>query len=180
MDYKILPNLAKNTENIETFTIEIENKNSKNILISAVYRPPRGNRQVVHNSNHSTKSFFSVGDLNLHSLDYASSTPVKKFFNLAFENRNITDQDLQNGIIKLDIIDDFPIFTILSSKIHNECLKAKLSTRAINEVSVENFKNTHSLTDWIIPFDLTILDNTITNESYDQFIKTFSLIYDDC
>ena len=94
LDYKILPNLAKNTENIETFTIEIENKNSKNILISAVYRPPRGNQskfleeieQVVHNSKHSTKSFFLVGDLNLNSLDYTSSTPVKNFFNLAFEN----------------------------------------------------------------------------------------------
>ena len=42
LDYKILPNLAKNTENIEIFTIELENKNSKDILISAVYRPPRG------------------------------------------------------------------------------------------------------------------------------------------
>ena len=42
LDYKILPNLAKNTENIETFTIDIENKNSKNILISAMYQPPRG------------------------------------------------------------------------------------------------------------------------------------------
>ena len=36
LDYKILPNLAKNTENIETFTIEIENKNPKNFLISTV------------------------------------------------------------------------------------------------------------------------------------------------
>ena len=59
-----------------------------------MYRPPRGNQskfleeteQVVHNSKHSTKSFFLVGDLNLNSLDYASSTPVKNFFNLAFEN----------------------------------------------------------------------------------------------
>ena len=93
MDYKILPNLAKNIENIETFAIEKENKNSKNILTSAVYRPPHGNQskfleeieQVVHNSKHSTKSFFLVGDLNLNSLDYASSTPVKNFFNLAFE-----------------------------------------------------------------------------------------------
>ena len=33
LNYKILPNLAKNTENIETSTIEIENKNYKNILI---------------------------------------------------------------------------------------------------------------------------------------------------
>ena len=36
LNYKILPNHTKNTENIETFTIEIENKNPKNILISAV------------------------------------------------------------------------------------------------------------------------------------------------
>ena len=94
LDYKILPNLAKNTENIETITIEIKNKNSKNILISSVYRPPCGNQskfleeiqQVVHNSKHSTKSFFLVGDFNLNSLDYASSTTVKNFFNLAFEN----------------------------------------------------------------------------------------------
>ena len=94
LDYKILPNLAKNTENIGTFTIELEKKNPKNILISAFYRPPRGNQskflegieQVVHNSKHSTKSFFLVGDSNLNSLDYASSTPVKNFFNLAFEN----------------------------------------------------------------------------------------------
>ena len=79
LDYKILPNLAQNIENIETFTIEIENKNSKNILISAVYRPPHGNQskffeeieQVAHNSKHSTKSFFLVGDLNLNSLAYA-------------------------------------------------------------------------------------------------------------
>ena len=46
VDYKILPNLAKNTENIETFTIEIENKNPKNILISAVYWPPSGNQTL--------------------------------------------------------------------------------------------------------------------------------------
>ena len=145
LDYKILPNLAKSTENIETFTIEIENKNSKNILIFAVYRPPRGNQskskpeeieQIVHNSKHSTKSFFLVSNLNLNSLDYASSTPVKNFFNLAFENgifpvinrptrvtwasataidhiltNTIMDQDLQNGIIKLDISDHFLIFT---------------------------------------------------------------------
>ena len=152
---KILPNLAKSTENIETFTAEIENKNSKNVLISAVYQPPRGNqskfleeiKQVVHNSKQSTESFFLAGDLNLNSLDYTSSTPVK---NLAIENRifpvinrpprvtwanatvidhiltnTIMDQDLQNGIIKLDISDHFLIFTILNSKIHNQSSKTK-------------------------------------------------------
>ena len=42
-------------------------------------------------------------------------------------------------------------------------------------MSVENFKNIVSLTDWN-----DVLGKTITNESYDQFIKKFSLIYDDC
>ena len=174
MDYKILPNLAKNIENIETFAIEKENKNSKNILTSAVYRPPHGNQskfleeieQVVHNSKHSTNSFFVVGDLNLNSLDYASSIAIKNFFNLEFENgifpvinrpapvtwasataidhilaNTIMDQDLQNGIIELDISDHFSIFTILNSKIHNQFPKLKISTQTINEVLVENFKN---------------------------------------
>ena len=38
-----------------------------------------------------------------------------------------------------------------------------------------NFKNILSLTDWN-----DVSGKTITNESYDQFIKKFSLIYDDC
>ena len=107
--------------------------------------------QVVHNGKHSTKSFFLVADLNLNSLDYASSIPVKSFVNLSFENgifpvisrptrvtwasataidyiltNTIMDQDLQNGIIKLDISDHFPIFTIFNSKIHNQCPKTKI------------------------------------------------------
>ena len=42
-------------------------------------------------------------------------------------------------------------------------------------MSVENFKNILSLTDWN-----DVLGKTITSESYDQFIKKFRLIYDDC
>ena len=109
-------------------------------------------KQVVHSSKHSTKSFLLVGDLKRNSLDYTSITSVKKFFNLVFENgifpvRNkltrvtwasataidhiltntIMDQDLQNGIIKLSISDHFPLFTILNSKIHNQCPITKIS-----------------------------------------------------
>ena len=84
------------------------------------------------------------------------------------------DQDLQNGIIKLEISDHFPIVTVQNSKIHKQCPKTKISTRTINKVSAENFKNILSLTDWN-----DVLGKTITNESYDQFIKKFNLIYDD-
>ena len=41
LDYKTLPNLAKNTENIETFTIEIEGKKYFNFCcVSATSRKP--------------------------------------------------------------------------------------------------------------------------------------------
>ena len=33
------------------------------------------------------------------------------------------DQELQNGIIKLDISDHFPIFTILNSKMHKNSVQ---------------------------------------------------------
>ena len=87
----------------------------------------------------------------------------------------IMDQDLQNFIIKLDRSYHFPIFTVLNSKIHNQCPTTKISEQTINELWVENFKNILSSTDWN-----DVLGKTITNESYDQFIKKFSLIYDDC
>ena len=41
-------------------------------------------------------------------------------------------------------------------------------------MSVENFKNILSSMDWN-----DALGKTITNESYDQFITKFSLIFDD-
>ena len=52
----------------------------------------------------------------------------------------IMDQDLQNGIIRVDISDHFPKFKILNPKIHNQCPKTKISSQTINEVSVENLK----------------------------------------
>ena len=61
------------------------------------------------------------------------------------------------------------------SKIHNQCPRTKISTRTINEVLVESFKKILSSTDWN-----DVLGKTITDESYDQFIKTFNLIYDSC
>ena len=68
------------------------------------------------------------------------------------------DQDLQNGKIKLDISGHFPKFTVLNSKIYNLSLKTKISTRTINQVSVEKFKNILSSTDLN-----DVLGKTITN-----------------
>ena len=85
------------------------------------------------------------------------------------------DQDLENGIIKLEISDHFPIFTNLNSKIHNQCPKTKPLAGTINEVLGKKFKNILSSVVWN-----GVLGKTITNESYDQFIKMFSFIYDDC
>ena len=49
--------------------------------------------------------------------------------------------------------------------------KKNISAQTINEVSVENFKNILSSTDWN-----DVLGKTITNESYHQFMKNLASI----
>ena len=132
-------------------------------------------------------------------MDYASSLSVKNFFNLAFENRifpvinratrvawpsataidhiltnTIMDQDLQNGIIKLDIslLSDFYNLEFQNTQ---PVSKNKIINTNQKRSVGRTLKNILSSTDW-----KDVLGKTITNESHDQFIKKFSLIYDDC
>ena len=43
LNFKLRNDLDKFDSNVETLSIEIENRNSKNIVLSGIYRPPRGN-----------------------------------------------------------------------------------------------------------------------------------------
>ena len=59
---------------------------------------------------------------------WASATAVDHIL-----TNNIMDQDLQDGIIKLDISEDFPTFTIWNSKIHNQRPETNISTQTIKK-----------------------------------------------
>ena len=58
----------------------------------------------------------------LTRVTWASATAIDNIL-----TNTIMDQDLQNGIIKLSISDHFSLFTILNSKIHNQCPITKIS-----------------------------------------------------
>ena len=85
-----------------------------------------------------------VGDLNLNLLDYRTNTKVKDCLNLTFQNflipvinkptritktnatlidhiltNDFVNTDSSTGIVKIDILDHFPIFFITSVQFFN-------------------------------------------------------------
>ena len=74
--------------------IEILNKKSLNIVITATYRTPKGNNELfkdfckdfLNNQEMSNKTALLLGDFNLNALDYDTNKVVKDFFNLVFPN----------------------------------------------------------------------------------------------
>ena len=88
-------------------------------------------------SKTTNKTCFLIGDLNLNLIDYQSNAKVRDFVNLIFQhslvlivnkptrvtknnatlidyiiNDSFMDQEILTGILKTDISDHFPIFTI--------------------------------------------------------------------
>ena len=94
LNFKLKNDLDKFDSDIETLWIEIENRNSKNIVLSGIYRPPRGNinsfkdhlKTIMSKNSLTNKHVFITGDFNINSLDYSSNEHVKDFFDASFQN----------------------------------------------------------------------------------------------
>ena len=84
-------------ESVKTLSIEILSKKSRNIVIAAVYRPPKGNNKLfkdfckdfLNKQEMSNKAAFLLRDFNLNALDYDTKEVVKSFSNLVFQNRSL-------------------------------------------------------------------------------------------
>ena len=84
-------------ESVETLSIEILSKKSRNIVIAAVYRPPKGNNKLfkdfckdfLNKQEMFNKAAFLLRDFNLNALDYDTKEVVKSFSNLVFQNRSL-------------------------------------------------------------------------------------------
>ena len=81
LNFKLRNDLDKFDSDIETLTIEIENRNSKNIVLSGIYRPPQGNinsfkdhlKTIMSKNSLTNKHVFITGDFKINSLDYSSN-----------------------------------------------------------------------------------------------------------
>ena len=92
LNFKILKKQSISSNDLEFACIEIVRKTAKNIIVSCIYRPPRGDSHTFLEEiktlicKNQEKPAFLVGDLNINSLDYSINTNFRDFFNLIFQN----------------------------------------------------------------------------------------------
>ena len=90
--FKIIEDLSVSDGDSECVTVEIENKDSKNLLITCCYRPPRGVIKglnsflgnIFKNFNTENKLCFIACDFNLNCLDYNENLEIRTFYNRNF------------------------------------------------------------------------------------------------
>ena len=83
--FKIIEDLSVSDGDNECVTVEIENKNSKNLLITCCYRPPGGVTEglnsylenIFEKVNIENKIGFAVGDFNLNCLGYNENLEIQ-------------------------------------------------------------------------------------------------------
>ena len=88
VNFKSWRELDIDTKNVESLSIELISKNSKNTVLSTIYRPPDGDfkafntflKDVYSISLKSNKLFYVAGDFNHNVLDYNKNEKVTKFW----------------------------------------------------------------------------------------------------
>ena len=91
--FKLRKDLTCSDEDVEILTIELLRQNEKNMLLSNIYRPPKGTivyyqeriAKHLHEVNREGKSIYIAGDFNLNLLDYETEVKVRDFVNLMCE-----------------------------------------------------------------------------------------------
>ena len=89
--FNALEKLNNKNEHIESLALEIIRKSQKSIVLSCIYRPPRGDpnifthkiKALAERNKQNQKPLVLIGDLNLNSLDYTTNNHVQNFFNLS-------------------------------------------------------------------------------------------------
>ena len=90
--FKMIKDLSLSDGDSECVTVEIENKNSKNLIITLCYRPPSGAikglnsflENIFRKANTENKLCFVAGDFNLNCLDYDKNLEIRTFYNRIF------------------------------------------------------------------------------------------------
>ena len=84
------------------------------------------------------------------------------------------DQENLTGILKTDVSDHFPIFTIsVKHRLDSSDKKVTIIKRIINADSIQEFRDILSEVDWENLYSITN-----PNDAYEYFLKVFSGIYD--
>ena len=138
LTFKLRSDLGTNSNDIESLAIEIINKKSKNVVISAQYRQPAGDfkqsktylENFFNKMKKSNKAIYIVADTNLNLINCETNIEVKNYGFIPVINKptgasrnnaaiidhintnHFLNNDMHSGIITADISDHFPIFLI--------------------------------------------------------------------
>ena len=179
LTFNVRHDLSVNNVDIEALCVEIINKKSKNILIDTHYRQPAGNfnefetylNTFLAKSKTTDKTCFLVGDLNFNLIGYQSNAKIRDFVNLIFKHslvpivnkpirnnaalidfiitNSFMDQENLPGVLKIDISDHFPIFSIsVKYRLDFSDKKVIITKRIINADSIQEFRDILSQVDW--------------------------------
>ena len=92
LPFKRRQDLDINSEAVESLSIEILNKDSKNIILNMIHRPPNGDIETCENyfknlfakNDTVNKHIVLTGNFNLNVLDFGNNTKVENFINFMF------------------------------------------------------------------------------------------------
>ena len=135
LNIKILKKQSINSNVLECACVEIVRKNAKNIIVSCIYRPHRGDSHKFLEEiktlicKNQEKPLFLVGDLNMNSLEYSRNTNVRDFFNLIFQNGIFPLINRPTRVTKSSatIIDHVLTNTIIDSEVQSGIIKTDVS-----------------------------------------------------
>ena len=124
-------------ESLETLPIEILNKKSQNIVITAAYHPPKGNNKLIkdfckdflNKQERSDKAAFLLEDFNLNALDCNTNKVAKKIFNLVFQNGFLPLVQRPTRVTRTSAtaIDHILTSRVLENKIQSGIMKTDIS-----------------------------------------------------
>ena len=205
-NFKIHKKENINSDDIECITIEIIRKNNKNIIISCIYRPPRGDSQkfldeiknLTGKIKKQEKPLFLTGDFNINSLDYSRNIFVRDFFNLVFQNgifpvinrptrvtktsATVIDHILTNTIIDWQLQSGIVKTDISDHFAVFSLIKTDLEQSNIKNIVIKRDINENSIEHFKFLFnsiDWNLVTQTSTpNDSYNIFLDKFVQIYD--
>ena len=87
LNFKYRRELDVNTKNVDSLSIDLISKKSKNTVLSTIYKPPDSKfnafntflKDVYSISLKSYKLFYATGDFNLNVLDYKKMKKLRNF-----------------------------------------------------------------------------------------------------
>ena len=207
--FKQRKDLSISDEDNETLSVEIVNKNTKNIIVNTCYRPPNSKirslkshvTNIFNQLHKQNKKMFFVGDFNINSLDYSTNTKVKNFIDLMFSKGMLSVINKPTRVSKGSATCIDHIYT--NSFVNKEQLSGIITTDISDHFPVfivdKNVKLTNypdSIKKQIRVFNeqsikcfkrsLSMTDWTIVletrdpNLSYNAFLKQFLKIYEKC